>query len=152
MSKVKIVRATLNGQFGFTLIELVLVIAILGILAVAALPSLFNISLSTAKNNAMAMTVASVQTGVSLYAANQVATGGSISYPASLDGAATGAVASGTTPLFGTVLQSPVTAQWIKKSATCYIYDFNQTGVYAAGDTYFQYTVATGTFLQIASC
>lgn len=137
---------------GFTLIELVLVIAILGILAVAALPSLFNISLSSAKNNTMAMTVASVQTGISLYAANGVANGGSITYPATLDSAAAGAVASGSTPLFGTVLQSPITSQWIKKSDTCYIYDFNQTGVYAAGDTYFQYTPATGTFLQIASC
>src|SRR5438445_6834903 len=94
---------TLNGQFGFTLIELVLVIAILGILAVAALPSLFNISLNSAKNNAMAAVVGAVQTGISLYAANGVATGGGVTYPVTLDGAAAGA-ASGAAPLFGTVL------------------------------------------------
>src|SRR5436309_16082204 len=96
----------LNGNFGFTLIELVLVIAILGILAVAALPSLFNISLTTAKNNSMAAVVGAVQTGLSLYAANQVSQGSAVSYPATLDSAAAGA-ASGAAPLFGTVLQTP---------------------------------------------
>lgn len=136
---------------GFTLIELVLVIAILGILAVAALPSLFNVSLNNAKTNSMNMTVAAIQTGISLYAANQVQLGNGISYPGTLDGAAAGA-ASGTAPFFGTVLSTPVTTNWIKVSGTCYVYDYAQTGAVAAGDTYFQYTPAAGTFLQVTTC
>jgi prepilin-type N-terminal cleavage/methylation domain-containing protein len=142
----------LSREMGFTLIELVLVIAILGILAVAALPSLFNISLSTAKNNSMSMTVASIQEGISLYAANQVALGNNVSYPTALDAVSGPVSASGLAPLFGNVLQAPVASQWFKKSANCYWYDFLGTGVYGAGDTYFQYTPATGTFVQIASC
>jgi|GEM_PF-3280043 len=135
---------------GFTLIELVLVIAILGILAVAALPSLFNISLSQAQTNAMNATVGSIQTGLSLYAANQVAQNQAIAYPASLDSIATyPGVATGLAPLFGTVLQTPISANWIKKSATCYVYDTDSSGAISAGDTYFQYTGgSTGTFLQ----
>jgi prepilin-type N-terminal cleavage/methylation domain-containing protein len=137
---------------GFTLIELVLVIAILGILAIAALPALFNVSLTTAKNNSMTAVASAVQSSITLYGANQVAQGASsVSYPSALDSAAAGA-ASGTAPLFGNVLQTPVTTEWIKKSPTCYIYDFNSTGSYAAGDTYFQYAPATGTFLVVSSC
>lgn len=142
----------LNGQLGFTLIELVLVIAILGILAVAALPSLFNVSLTSAKNNSMNATVAAVQTGLSLYAANQVASGNSVSYPAALDSVAATTAASGTNPVFGTVLQTPVSTQWYKKSTTCYVYDFDASGTITTGDTYFQYTPASGTFLQISTC
>lgn len=138
---------------GFTLIELVLVIAILGILAVAALPSLFNISLTQAKTNAMNATVASIQTGLSLLAANQVAQNTTIAYPASLDTVSTyPGVATGLAPLFGGVLQTPISANWIKKSATCYVYDNDASGTISAGDTYFQYTGGTtGTFLQTTS-
>lgn len=40
-----------SNNRGFTLIELVLVIVILGVLAVSALPNIFNISLTTARTN-----------------------------------------------------------------------------------------------------
>lgn len=138
---------------GFTLIELVLVIAILGILAVAALPSLFNISLTSAKNNSMLATVSAVQAGINLYGANQLATGSaSVTYPSTLDSVAANTAASGTAQLFTGVLSTPITQQWIKKSNTCYIYDFDASGAYSTGDTYFQYLSSAGTFLQISSC
>ena len=139
---------------GFTLIELVLVIAILGILAVAALPSLLGISLTTARTNAMNATVAAVQSGIAVYGANQLAQGNALAYPASLDPAVTTypTLASNTTPLFVAVLQNGVNAQWFKKTATLYAYDTPGTGVYSTGsDTCFTYTAATGTFLS-ATC
>jgi prepilin-type N-terminal cleavage/methylation domain-containing protein len=138
---------------GFTLIELVLVIAVLGILAVTAMPTMFDISLTNARTNAMNATAGAVRTGLSLYAANQVAQGLAASYPNPLDAAADGSIASGAAPLFSAVLITGVTAQWIKVSATCYAFDMNGNNTLDAGtDTYFQYDSSTGTFNQIATC
>src|SRR5690242_4809504 len=142
----------LRSQRGFTLIELVLVIAILGVLAVAALPSLFDISLDTARTNAMKGTAGAVQTGLALYAASQVSQGLSASYPSPLDAATTGA-ATGTNPFFTSVLQTGVNAQWFKISDTCYVFDTNGNNTQDAGtvDTFFQYDATAGTFSQIAT-
>lgn len=140
-----------NAQRGFTLIELVLVIAILGILAVVALPTLFNTTLTAAKSNSMGMTASAIQEAVGIYSSDQVAQGHQLSYPTTLDAATAGA-ASPTNPLFGGLLQQGVTSSWIKVSATCYVYDVNGTGVVAAGDTYFQYTPATGVFVTVSTC
>jgi prepilin-type N-terminal cleavage/methylation domain-containing protein len=143
---------------GFTLVELVLVIAILGILSVMALPSMFNISLTTARTNSMNAVAAAVKTGIALYAVNQLAQGHTLTYPAVL-GTAVGApapagtLASGATPLFNGVLQNGVTSQWIKlASGTCYVYDRDGSGNVSSGDIYFQYTPATGQFLQVTTC
>jgi prepilin-type N-terminal cleavage/methylation domain-containing protein len=143
---------------GFTLIEMVLVIAILGILAVAAMPSLFNISLTSARTNAMNATVGAVQTGITLFGANQLNTTGAISYPATLDsvtGTAGGTAATNLAPLFTGVLQNGVSAQWFKLVGTAgtfvYAYDTNGNASYSsAADTCFTYTIASGTFLQTA--
>ncbi len=141
----------MKREAGFTLIELVLVIAILGVLAVAALPNLFNISLSTARNNSRDAVVGAVQTGVSLYAANQVAQGNAVAYPATLDGVADATNASKTTPLFASVLANGVTSQWKKISGTCYAYDTSGNGVFGAGDDTYKYVVATGAFQYSAN-
>ncbi len=137
---------------GFTLIEMVLVIAILGILAVAAMPSLFNVSLTSARTNAMNATVGAVQTGVTLYGANQLNSTGTITYPTTLDGVtgtAGGTAATNLAPLFTSVLQNGVSAQWFKISASVYAYDTNGNGSYSnASDTCFTYTSGSGTFLQ----
>lgn len=139
---------------GFTLIELVLVIALLGILAISAIPSLFNLNLTSARSASMNATVGAVQAGIATYAATQASGGGSISYPASLDSAANGTTASGLTPLFGSVLLNGVTAQWFKSSGTCYVYDTNGNGTKDAAptDTYFQYNTSTGSFTQVSTC
>jgi hypothetical protein len=67
-------------------------------------------------------------------------------YPAVLDSAPSPSVATVFNPLFGYVLSTPVTSRWIKKSDTCYVYDFNQSGSIDAGDNYFQYSPAAGLF------
>ena len=132
---------------GFTLVELVLFIAILGVLAVTALPNIFNISLTNARANARDAVVAAVQTGLSLYAANQVSQGNAISYPAALDGQADGTAASRSNPLYTNVLQAGVTRDWTKVNSTCYTY----TGG-GVSDEY-EYDNTNGTFLyQSGGC
>lgn len=141
-----------NNMKGFTLIELVLVIAILGILAVVALPTLFNTTLTAARSNTAAMTASAVQAGLGIYMGNEVAQGRIKSYPATLDAAAAGSKALPTNILFTTVLEQGVTAGWNKVSSTCYTYDANGSGVTDAGDTYYQYNATAGSFLTVATC
>lgn len=138
-----------TSRRGFTLIELVLVIAILGVLAVAALPRFFNISLTSARTNAMNATAGSIQAGLSLYGANQLASGAALTFPTNLEATdlADGTAAS-TSPLFGQVLQNPISSQWFKVTDTKYAYDTDGSGTYAAAsDTCFIYAPGAGTFI-----
>jgi len=116
---------------GFTLIELVMIIVILGILSAVAIPRFFNLS-SNAKTAAERGVVGGVRAGISTYFA-----GNSQAYPATLDSAADGACTT-SNQCFDTVLsQGGITSDWTRNSSTSY------TG--PAGTTY-TYTAATGTF------
>ena len=121
---------------GFTLIELVMVIVILGILASVALPKFFDLQ-SQARISAEKGVVGGVRAGIATYYSNQCTNGGACSYPASLDGAVNG-LCNTTNACFTTVLsQGGVTSDWTRVSATQY------TG--PTGGTY-NYTVADGSF------
>lgn len=118
---------------GFTLIELVMIIVILGILAAVAIPKFFNLQ-TQAKQSAELGVVGGVRAGISTYYANQCATA-TCGYPASLggsDGACTVA-----NPCFGNVLsQGGITSDWSLSGAT-------YTGPHAGTYTY---TSGTGEF------
>lgn len=127
---------TLNNNKGFTLIELILVIAILGILAVAVAPQFVNIQ-ANAQQAQRDGVAGSIRDGINLQFAEQLATTGTGTYPASLDGATAGACVTGNA-CFDAILQQGVTAGWTKNSATTYTHDDTSTT--------FTYSSTNGTF------
>ena len=125
---------------GFTLIELVMVIVILGILAAVAIPRYFNLQ-TQAQQSAEDGVVGAVRAGIATYYANQCATG-TCAYPAALDGASA-AACSATNPCFDNVLaQGGITEDWTKAAGT-------EEGDYTCDATThtYQYESTAGSFL-----
>ncbi len=132
----------MGNKRGFTLIELVLVITILGILAVSALPNFINVA-GQARRSSRDGVSGAVRAGIALFRANDLVVNGPPGiYPATLDGqAGGGAACSAAAPCFGTVVTNGITdGAWSKTNGTTYV--FND------GTTAFTYTynAATGTF------
>ena len=116
---------------GFTLIELVMVIVLLGLLAIVAVPKYFDLQ-ADAKLAAEKGVVGAVRSGIYTYFVKNKA------YPATLD-SSTSAVCSTTNMCFSTVLdQNGVTSAWTKTDSLNY-----QS---AAGNTY-TYKPSDGSFL-----
>ncbi len=132
----------INKPKGFTLVELVLVIAILGILAVAALPQFINVS-TQARQASRDGVVGAVRSGVMLFRANDLVVNGAPGvWPAALDAAAANSTAGATNLFYGNVLTSGIGDNRWSKGATTATYIYND------GTTTFTYTYAPagGTF------
>lgn len=131
----------MRNNRGFTLIELVLVITILGILAVSALPNFINVA-TQAEQSSRDGVVGAIRAGVALSRANDLVTNGPPGiYPATLDAVADGSTCGVAAPCFGTVVTNGITdSSWSKTDSTNY--------VFSDGTSTFTYTYvpATGSF------
>lgn len=126
-----------KGQEGFTLIELVIIILVLGILAATAIPKFYD--MRTAANAAAEKgVVGGVRGGIAIIYASNVLNSPTGTFPAALDAVVAPATSSSANKLFTDVLSPGVDdGSWVKATATTY------TG--PAGNT-FTYSSATGTF------
>jgi len=123
---------------GFTIIELIIIIVILGVLAVSAVPIYYDLT-DDAKDSSERGVVGNVRAGIMLYYVNSAKDGGTPAYPPTLDAAANGSSASDANPFFTNALQSGVTEGWSKNDAGKYLGP-------AAG--LYTYTAASGTFVK----
>jgi len=133
----KILHKKRNPEQGFTMIELILVITVLGILAVMALPNFYDVSAS-AKTSARDGVIGAVKGGINMFRSNALVNGTTPLVPADLDALATyPSTCSSTNVCFSNVLQDPVTdGRWVKSAALTYTWAPTVGGTVAITCTY----------------
>ena len=127
-----------RSQRGFTIIELIMVIVVLGFLAVAALPQYVNLTTRAAEGNRDGV-AGGVRAGIATALASSFAAGNNNpTFPAALD--AVGNVTCDTAvTCFNLVIPGGVTdGNWQKTAASSYLHSETSTT--------FSYDSATGTF------
>jgi prepilin-type N-terminal cleavage/methylation domain-containing protein len=137
-------KRTVSNQSGFTLIELILVIAILGILAVAVAPSFTNL-LTNASTTGGLGTAGAIQSGINTMYAENVAANTTPFWVTTLDSASNGACST-SNPCFGNVVQPITSGSWTRVSDTEYAYEnagVSQTHTYDPSTGTFQCTAGT---------
>ncbi|MBT3181135.1 MAG: type II secretion system protein [Deltaproteobacteria bacterium] len=123
---------------GFTLFELILVVAMLGVLAVTGLPRFINLS-DNAKDSSMESTVGALRSSLAIYRANDAATTSTDgNYPVVLDMTAVGSPCS---TCFSALLANGLQdSAWSKDADHSYTYN---DGINV---TTFTYNSTNGTF------
>lgn len=126
----------MKDRRGFTMIELVLVITILGILAVSALPNFIDVA-TKARQASRDGVSGAVRAGIALYRADDLVRNGPPGiYPAALDAVANGAACAPGAACFSTVVTNGITdGRWSKTNGTTYVYN--------DGTSSFTYTYST---------
>lgn len=148
----------INNQAGFTLIELILVVAIIGMLTAAIAPSFTTLLADTSEASAKGLG-GQIQSAINIRFAENLAGGTSTSPGAfDLDGLASGSTCSTTNTCFDNVSSVAMTSSsWRKASGSASATD-TDTYTYAApsgaGNLTFTYTPGTanaGTFICTGS-
>src|SRR3989338_4048558 len=100
---------------GFTLIELVLVMVVVGVLVISVFPNIINIG-SQAESSSEVATIGAINDGIVLYRANDaVINSSSGTYPTILDELSTGTTCSTLNRCFSNVLMGGLTDEhWTK--------------------------------------
>lgn len=123
----------LRSQEGFTLIELVIIIIVLGLLAATAIPKFYDLT-AKAEEAAQKGVVGGVRGGIAIvYASNLV--NGVTTYPADLGGAV--GAASASNKLFSNVISPGIDADWSRSAANVF---------WGPAGGSFTYSSAAGTF------
>lgn len=126
------------NERGFTLIELVMIIVILGILSAVAIPNYYSLQ-SDAQSAAELGVVGGVRSGISTFYANEC-NEGTCAWPTNSDVCTANAAAcSSVNPCFDGILAQGITSDWTKNSANTW------TG---PASTMYTYTEADGTFQE----
>jgi len=124
----------LRSQGGFTLIELVIIILVLGILAATAIPKFYDMT-AKAKEAAEKGVVGGVRGGISIVYASNILNNVTPSFPATVGGTGT---ASSANYFFSNVMSPGIDADW---TATGAAFTGPAGGVYT-------YDSGAGTFQQ----